>query len=136
MKRTSMFMLLALASCAAQPAFANGFATTVISSECELVAKDGSATGAVVGTGAGAAVGGYIGDSLFGRGGGAIGALIGGIAGGAAGENVAAKRVYSCLLTVRNPEGKAIYVETTGRLRNVGETVRVFVNPDGTYLAR
>lgn len=133
MKR--IFLLVGLAAIT-HVASAAEFATQVVSSECEVVAKDGSVTGALVGSGVGASVGSVVGRSLFGRGGGLVGGLLGGIGGGAVGEEVAAKRVYNCLLTVRDPQGQTIYVESVGRVRNVGEAVRIFSNPDGTYLVR
>lgn len=125
--------MLALASASCE---AGEFASRVLSSECEVVSESGSTTGALVGTGVGGAVGGVVGQALFGDAGGAVGSLLGGIGGGVTGENIGAKRVYNCLLAVRDPKGRTIYVESVGRIRNPGEAVRVFVNPDGTYLVR
>lgn len=136
MKRASVLLTLALASCAAQPAFAQEFTAPIISSECQQIAKSGSAAGAAVGGAAGAVAGNILGEALFGRSGRKLGTFLGGVGGAVAGENVAASRTYSCLLVVKNPEGRHVYVESVGAIRNPGQTVRVYPAGNGSYIVR
>lgn len=132
-----MSRLLPIAALAAfalsSTAYAQEEAGQIVRSECMQIAKSGSATGAIVGTGIGGYAGEAIGKVLFGDGlGSAIGQGLGMIAGGAAGESVAGSRTYECLLTVNASSGQ-LWVKSVGnRPRNPGEMVTVVLLSDGT----
>ena len=136
MKKATLFLTLAIAGCTAQPAFAQEFTSTIISSECQVVATSGSTSGALIGGAAGAVAGNIIGEALFGRSGRSLGTLLGGAGGAVAGEQLAASRTYSCLLVVKDPSGQHVYVESVGVLRNPGQQVRVYPSNSGTYIVR
>lgn len=108
---------------------------TITNAQCELVQKQGSVAGAIGGGAVGAVAGGVLGKALFGKGGDAIGGLLGGLAGGTVGENMAAERIYRCVIRVTYSSDKQHWVETVGRSRYInGEAVRMVRNGEGQWL--
>lgn len=137
----ALLSLLAMAACAAQPVCAQETSNAVVrtaiitESSCELVAQSESVAGGAVGGGIGAAAGGILTGLVFGRDYAPIGSFVGGLTGTAVGANAGSSRTYSCLVKARTTDGD-IYVETTGRLRNVGQSLILVKAQDGTWLVR
>ena len=131
--------LLTLAACHAAPAFAQEkvVRTGIITeSQCEIVAQSESVGGGAIGSATGAIVGGVLTGLVFGREYVNAGAALGGVGGTVVGANLGASRTYNCLLKVQTSDGVQVYGETTGRLRNVGQSVIITRLEDGSYSVR
>ena len=139
----SLLSCVALAACAAQPAFAQDQqpvrAGTVIDSQCSVVASSGGVAGEAIGGTVGAVGGAILGEVLFGgKSAQGIGAFLGGLGGSAAGEKIAQKHTYRCLLRVNVAgQNNGLYVETVGqKLYNVGASVILVKDVNGSWLVR
>lgn len=138
MKRYSLLSVLALASCVAQPAFAqdaNVRTGIILESTCEMVAQSESVAGGAVGGAVGSVAGGLLAGLVFGRDYVNAGAALGGVGGTVVGANSNASRTYKCLVKARTNTGD-VYVETTGRIRNVGQSIVLVKDGNGNWLVR
>jgi outer membrane lipoprotein SlyB len=129
----SLLVLSVLCGFAVQ-AEAQQQSAVITESTCEVVAKSGSAAGAIGGAAVGEIAGSIVGEALFGSSGRGLGSLLGGGAGSAIGENAFANNTYRCVLTVRTSDGKNVYLESLGKLRNIGQAVTIVQKGDGDYI--
>ena len=138
MKRYSLLSVLALASCVAHPVCAQESVRTgiILESTCEMVAKSESVAGAGVGGAVGSVAGGLLTGLVFGRDYVNAGAALGGVAGTVVGANSNASRTYKCLVKAQLSDRTNVYVETTGRIRNVGQSIILVKDGNGNWLVR
>lgn len=138
-RKYMMLSMLALAACHAAPVAAQEppVRTGIITeSQCEIVAQSESVGGGAVGGATGAVVGGLLTGLVFGREYANAGAALGSVGGTVVGAKMGASRTYNCLLKVQTSDGVQVYGETTGKLRNVGQSVIITRLNDGSYSVR
>ena len=125
-------VLLSLAA----SANAQTYTGVITDSQCEVVSASGSAAGAIGGSAVGGAVGSVIGDALFGKSGRALGGLLGAGGGALVGEEALAKKSYRCTIEAEVASVGKLFLETTGKPRNIGQTVVIVRLSDGSYSVR
>lgn len=115
------------------------YSSSVLTSECEVVAKSDSVLGTAAGGVAGAVAGGVAGRMLGGKRSklGGWGALIGAGVGAYAGNKIASNKTYSCLISFKDKSQQIIYTTTIStRQFSSGQVVNVYPSANGSVIVK
>lgn len=127
---------LALFSCHAEPALANGQSAGVVqSASCVEVARQHSVAGAIGGGAVGAGLGSVLGGALGGKTGRMLGGIVGSVGGGVAGERMLSTSTYQCAVVVQTGS-KQRFLTTVGPQYSVGEQVLVTDSENGVFVSK